>query len=70
VEITVRVWQEEDTYIASWDDPSGGGLTTQGETLRELLDMVEEAAELYFFEKGRKRPVRVRLHFIKDPVLA
>jgi hypothetical protein len=37
----VGVSEESGILIASWDDPSGnGGITTQGQDLRELQDQV------------------------------
>ncbi len=40
----------EDTggYVARWDDPEGGGITTQGDTFAELDAMVRDAVEGYF----------------------
>ncbi len=54
-------------FVARWDDPQGGGITTQGETLDELGAMVADAV-LGYFDKER-RPSRVRLHFKEDPVV-
>lgn len=72
-EITFTVERDEDSacFVASWDDPSGrGGITTQGEDLRELQDMVKDAATGYFQAAGVPVPSRVRLHFLADPELA
>ena len=72
-EITFTVSPCEDTgvLVASWDDPSGkGGITTQGEDLRELQEMVKDAAIGYFEAAGVPVPPRVRLHFVTDPELA
>ena len=55
-------------YVARWDAPRGGGITTQGDSFAELDTMITDAVDGYF-EPG-KRPKRVRLHFAKDPVLA
>jgi predicted RNase H-like HicB family nuclease len=54
-------------YIARWDDPAGGGISTQGDTFAELDEMVLDAVEGYFAD--REKPPSVRLHFIDDPVL-
>lgn len=54
--------------MARWDDPAGGGITTQGDTLAELQSMVSDAVGGYFDEG--KAPARVRLHFVHDPVFA
>jgi hypothetical protein len=45
-----------------------GGITTQGDTLAELQNMVSDAVGGYF-DDG-KAPARVRLHFVHDPVFA
>ena len=55
-------------YVARWDAPRGGGITTQGDSFAELDTMITDAVDGYF-ERG-KRPKRVRLHFSKDPILA
>lgn len=72
-EITFTVERDEDSslFVASWDDPSGrGGITTQGEDLRELQDMVIDATAGYFRAAGVPVPNHVRLHFVADPELA
>lgn len=70
VEITFAVEPCAETggFVARWDDPSGGGITTQGDTLAELQSMVSDAVSGYFDEG--KAPTRVRLHFMHDPVFA
>ncbi len=69
-EITIVVEKDEDSdfLVASWNDPSGGGITTQGADLKELQEMVSEAVRCHFDEADR--PAQVRLHFVTDPVLA
>ena len=55
-------------YVARWDAGSGkGGITTQGETLAELEEMIADAVSGYF--DGTDRPQSVRLHFAEDPVV-
>jgi len=69
-EIVFTVTSCSDTggYVARWDDaPGRGGITTQGDTLQELQDMVREAVDAYF--EG-PRPKSVRLHFAEDPVVS
>ena len=53
--------------VAFWDDPSGGGITTQGADLEDLQRMVREAVACHFDEGTH--PLRIRLHFSDDPVL-
>lgn len=47
----------------------GYGIHTQGDTIEELRHNVKEAVECHFDETIR-RPVFVRLHFVRDEVLA
>ena len=68
-EIVFVVSQDEETgvLVAAWDDPSGGGITTQGADLEELQHMVRDAVACHFDEGTH--PLRIRLHFSDDPVL-
>lgn len=47
----------------------GYSIHTQGDTIEELRENVKEAVECHFDETER-RPVLVRLHFVRDEVLA
>jgi predicted RNase H-like HicB family nuclease len=47
----------------------GYGIHTQGETLEELRAMVKEAVECYF-DESVEAPKIIRLHFVRDEVLA
>ena len=61
-EIVFQVVENEDgTYCALWDDPRGGGISTQGSDLAELQAMVRGAV-LCHFDEGEV-PERVRLQF-------
>jgi len=45
----VTACPETGGYIARWDDkPGRGGITTQGETLSELEEMIADAVAGYF----------------------
>jgi predicted RNase H-like HicB family nuclease len=69
-EITLQVERDEDSgwLVASWDAPNGaGGITTQGQDLRDLQQQVTEAVAAYFDEGAAPR--RIRLHFVSDPIL-
>ena len=70
-DITFVVARDEDAggFSARWDDPDGGGIATQGDTLPELHDMVRDAVLGYFEVKGTPAPAEVRLHFTSDPVV-
>ena len=65
---TVTPCPETGGFVARWDDPTGGGICTQGDTFAELQDMVTDAVRGYF--EGGAMPDRLRLHFTQDPVLA
>ncbi len=69
-EITFRIepCQETGGFVARWDAPGGGGITTQGDSLSELHTMLADAVSGYF--EPAERPKTVRLHFVQDPVLA
>jgi predicted RNase H-like HicB family nuclease len=66
--LDVAMCPETGGYVARWDDPAGGGITTQGDSFAELDAMVRDAVEGYFAD--REKPGSVRLHFVEDPVLA
>lgn len=69
-EITFQVepCRETGGFVARWDEPKGGGITTQGDTLAELQAMIADAIHGYF--EPAVKPSRVRLHFVHDPILA
>lgn len=44
-------------YVAHWDDPLGrGGITTQGDSLSELQEMVSDAVEGFFDANSEPLP--------------
>lgn len=47
----------------------GFGIHTQAETIEEIRDNIREAVECYF-DEASTRPSVVRLHFVRDEVLA
>ena len=47
----------------------GYGIHTQGDTIEELRRNVKEAVDCYF-DETMKRPTLIRLHFVRDEVLA
>ncbi len=69
-EIILTVDRDEGSgwLVASWDDPAGGGITTQGKDLGELQANVKEAVNCHF-DPGEV-PAAIPLHFLSDPVLA
>lgn len=48
ITFTVAPCHETGGYVARWDAPDGGGITTQGDSLPELEAMVADAAQGYF----------------------
>ena len=69
-EITFEVSRDEESgwLIACWDAPDGsGGITTQGEDLRDLQAQIVDAVATHF--EQQEAPRRIRLHFISDPIL-
>lgn len=69
-EITLQIQHDEESgwLVASWDSTNGsGGITTQGQDLRDLQHQVTEAVAAYFDEGAAPR--RMRLHFVSDPIL-
>ena len=68
-EITFLVTRDGESggYCASWEDPSGGGIATQGDDLAELQEMIRDAVDGYF-EEENQRPKTVRLHFPADGI--
>lgn len=54
---------EGGAFVASWDDPSGGGITTQAATLPELAVALKEAVFCHFGDAKRPAPSRACLHF-------
>ena len=47
----------------------GYGIHTQGDTLEELRAMVKDAVDCYF-DETMEAPQMIRLHFVRDEVLA
>jgi hypothetical protein len=68
-EITFQVeaCKESGELVASWDDPNGGGITTQGHDLGDLQVQVADAIRCHF--EPVALPKRVKFHFVSDPVL-
>ena len=62
----VREDETEGGYIAS---ALGYGIHTQGETTAELRTRVQEAVDCYF-DENMEAPKMIRLHFVRDEVLA
>ncbi len=62
----VREDEAEGGYTAA---ALGYGIHTQAESVEELRAMVREAVECYF-DKAEEAPKLIRLHFVRDEVIA
>jgi predicted RNase H-like HicB family nuclease len=62
----VREDESDGGFVAS---ALGYGIHTQGETLDELRTMVKDAVDCYV-DETMQRPSVIRLHFVRDEVLA
>ncbi|MCY3507057.1 MAG: 2-oxoisovalerate dehydrogenase [Chloroflexi bacterium] len=69
--------KSEIIFEVSQDEVDGGysasavgyGIHTQGETLEEVRANVRDAVECYF-DETMERPALIRLHYVRDEVLA
>jgi len=43
---------------------------TQGDTWEQLRDSVREAVRAYYFDQPKNLPVSIRLHLVRDEILA
>jgi predicted RNase H-like HicB family nuclease len=48
LEFTIERDDKSGAFTASWDDPKGGGITTQAYSLAELPDAINEAVRCHF----------------------
>lgn len=64
---TVSPCEETGLFVAAWDAPEGGGISTQGESVEELRANIREAVACHF-EEG-DAPSSIRLHFAGDVLL-
>jgi predicted RNase H-like HicB family nuclease len=62
----VREDEADGGYTAS---ALGYGIHTQGETVQEVRAMVKDAVRCYF-DETMEAPKIIRLHFVRDEVLA
>ena len=62
----VREDEIDGGYVAS---ALGFGIHTQAETLEQLRTAVREAVDCYF-DESMQAPSVIRLHFVRDEVLA
>jgi hypothetical protein len=48
----------------------GAAIATEAETVDELREMVRDAVRCYFDDDDVDRPKLIRLHFVRDEVIA
>ena len=66
--ITFDVTQDGTGFVAKWNAPlSMGGITTQADSLQELIPSIIEAVQCHFDDE--EAPNKVQLHFVSDPAL-
>lgn len=65
---TIERDEETGAFTASWDDPRGGGITTQALTFAELSGAINEAVKCHFIDRATA-PKVATLHFQHDPEL-
>jgi len=68
-ELSFEVRQEDEGGFSASCELPGGVIATQGETWKELEQMVLDAVQGYFAGRSDK-PARVRLHLERDEVIA
>jgi hypothetical protein len=61
---TIEQDDETGAFTASWDDPNGGGITTEASTITELSSAIIEAVRCHFTD--RTAPKMATLHFERD----
>ena len=66
INFEVREDEVDGGYTAS---ALGYGIHTQGNTVEELRTMVKDAVRCYF-DESMEAPKIIRLHFVRDEVLA
>ena len=67
IRFDVSFHDETGGFVARWDDTSGGGACTQGESIADLETMPRDAVGGYLAEGGK--PLRTQRHFVEDPML-
>ena len=66
LEFTVERDAETGAFTASWDDPKGGGITTQASTFEELLASLTDAVNCHFVDRPAPKRARVRFEFNRE----
>lgn len=67
-ELVFEVLQESDGgYVA---ECLGESIVTEGDTWEELRTNVQEAVKGFYFDQPAELPARIRLHLVRDEVLA
>ncbi len=67
-ELVFEVLQESDGgYVA---ECLGESIVTEGDTWEDLRANVKEAGRGFYFDQPQNLPARIRLHLVRDEVLA
>jgi predicted RNase H-like HicB family nuclease len=66
LEFVVEHDEETGAFTASWDDPKGGGITTQAATFEELLSSLTEAVNCHFVNRPAPKRARVSFRFDRE----
>ena len=48
VQFEIEQDEDADMFVASWDDPAGGGITTHARSLPELYSAIQESVRSHF----------------------
>ncbi len=66
-ELIFEIEQEDGSFVAVCHEPE---MATQGDTLGELVAMIRDLVKCRFNEGDEHLGWPIRLHFVRDPVLA
>ncbi len=67
-ELVFEVTQEADGGFCA--ECLSDAIVTEGNTWDELRENVQEVVRAFYFDQPEKRPGRLRLHLVRDEVLA
>lgn len=67
-ELVFEVTQESDGGFCA--ECLTESIFTQADNWGELRDNVREAVQAYYFDQPQKLPTSIRLHFVRDEVVA
>ena len=76
--VLVRLWNMNELVFGVVQEADGGfcaeclsdTIVTEGDTWEELRRNVQEVVRAFYFDQPNKRPATIRLHLVRDEVLA